>query len=141
MIELYRFTNFLTLFLGWEFPSVRLLADQHAKAGFFTHIPDLHQGDSLPYRIPTGSRSTTFSARNLGVLQKATETAKVGDTFGPWLIKHREFVSKPLMDGFIQHIHFTPTTDKEGEIVSCWGGQYAFVVAHDEVIDKGVDAT
>jgi dienelactone hydrolase len=73
-------------------------------------------------------------------LEKGTKTAKVGATLGPWLLKHREAVSKPLMDGFINTIRFTPGTDKVGVIGFCWGGRYALLAAHDDEPGKGVDA-
>lgn len=52
----------------------------------------------------------------LSTIDKATNGAKVGATLGPWLAKHREGVSKPLIEGFINTIRNTPGTDKVGTI-------------------------
>jgi hypothetical protein len=57
------------------------------------------------------------------VLQKTASTAKVGTTLGPWLVRHREAVSKPIIDGFIREVRLIPGTDKMGVIGFCWGGR------------------
>lgn len=67
---------------------------------------------------------------NLTMADKAIKTAKVGATLGPWLIKHREAVAKPLIDGFLNTIKMTPGTNKVGTVGFCWGGRYSILAAH-----------
>lgn len=52
----------------------------------------------------------------MSIVDKATSTASVGTTLGPWLLKHREAVAKPLIDNFISTIRKTPGVDKLGVI-------------------------
>jgi len=58
-------------------------------------------------------------------------------TLGPWLITHREAVSRPLINGFMQEIRRTPGTNRVGAVGFCWGGRYAILQAHG---DSGADA-
>jgi len=131
---------FLVDIFGWEFPNVRLLADHYAKAGFFAYVPDVHEGDSLPIEFLQDVEPPLPVRENLSLIEKGTKTAKVGVTLGPWLVRHREAVSKPVIDGFIQTIRHTPGTDKVGVIGFCWGGRYAILAAHEVEPGHSVDA-
>lgn len=51
----------------------------------------------------------------------------------PWLLKHREAVSKPLISSFISAVKATPDKGKIGTIWFCWGGRYSILTAHGEV--------
>jgi dienelactone hydrolase len=100
----------------------------------------LHEGDSLPVDFLQDIEPPLPVRQNLGVVEKAAKTAKVGATLGPWLVKHREAVAKPLLDGFINTIRFTAGTNKVGVVGFCWGGRYAILAAHNDEPRKGVDA-
>lgn len=52
----------------------------------------------------------------MSVIDKTKATADVGTTLGPWLIKHREAVSLPLIEGFVKTVQRTPGTNKVGAI-------------------------
>lgn len=54
------------------------------------------------------------------MVDKATKTGKVGITLGPWLARHREAVSKPIIEGFINNLKTTPGTNKIGTIGECF---------------------
>ncbi|KAI9879822.1 MAG: hypothetical protein M1830_007004 [Pleopsidium flavum] len=137
---------FITDIFGWEFKNTRLLADNYAKAGFYVYIPDLHQGDSLPISFLQNVEPPLKDKETAGLVDTAKNTAVIGTTLPPWLLKHREGVTKPLVDGFINAVRMIPGTDKLGAIGFCWGGRYAILAAHGQSKDAngssigGVDA-
>lgn len=124
---------FLVDIFGWEFKNVRLLADNYAKAGFYCYIPDVHQGDSLPLEFLDSVEPNLKTREQLTLIEKTKATATVGTTLPPWLVKHREAITKPLIDSFIHVVRSIPGTSKVGAIGFCWGGRYAILEAHGEV--------
>lgn len=128
---------FLVDIFGWEFKNVRLLADNYAKAGFYCYIPDIQQGDALPIEFLQSVEPPLKTREQLSLVDKTKSTATVGTTLPPWLVKHRESVTKPLIDSFIHTVRAIPGTRKVGAIGFCWGGRYAVLAAHS---DGGVDA-
>jgi dienelactone hydrolase len=123
----------LALVFGWEFKNIRLLADNYAQAGFHYYIPDVHQGDSLPTECLNSIEPPLKTREQLTLLDKTKATATVGTTLGPWLIKHRETISKPIVGSFIAAVRAIPGTGKVGALGFCWGGRYAILAAHGEV--------
>jgi len=124
---------FIVDIFGWEFKNVRLLADNYAKAGFYAYVPDVHQGDSLPIEFLQSVEPKLADREQEGLMKKASSTAKTATTLPPWLAKHREGVSKPLISSFISAVRAIPGTEKIGAIGFCWGGRYAILAAHGEV--------
>ena len=99
------------------------------------YVPDVHQGDSLPIGFLQTVEPPLPEREALTMAQKATSTAKVGATLGPWLVKHREGVSKPLIDDFLTAVRNSAGQPKVGVIGFCWGGRYAILAAHGDLVD------
>lgn len=104
------------------------------------YVPDAHENDSLPEELLQDIEPQLSVRENLSVTERAAKTANMGASLGPWLIRHREAVAKPLYDGFINAVRMMPGTEKVGVIGFCWGGRYAILAAHEGAPGKGVDA-
>ena len=115
---------------GWELPNVRLHADDYAAAGFYCYVPDFHNGTSLPISFLRNVEPPLKVKENMSLVEKAKDTAIVGTTLGPWLVSHREAVTQPIIDGFVNAVRMIPGTNKIGAIGFCWGGRYAILQSH-----------
>jgi len=137
---------FVVDIFGWEFKNVRLLADQYAAKGFYCYIPDVHQGGSLPLSFLQNVEPPLKDQEQLSLVDKAKNAVIVPATLGPWLVTHREAVTRPLLDGFVNSVRMIPGTNKIGAIGFCWGGRYAILQAHKQELSGsgssvgGVDA-
>jgi len=137
-----RLTHTPTVF-GWKFANTRLLADQYAAAGFTVYIPDVHEGDSLDPDFLNTVEPPLPEREARSLTDKAAATAKTGATLGPWLLRHREAVARPLIENFIDKVRYMPGTNKVGVQGFCWGGRYAILAGKKPFSGtegKGVDA-
>lgn len=107
---------------------------------FFVYVPDFHSNDSLPIEFLQDAEPPLKVREQLTLVDKGIKTAKVGATLGPWLIKHREAVTKPLIDGFLNTLRYEPGTNKIGVVGFCWGGRYAILAAHEVGADAAFAA-
>lgn len=130
----------ITDIFGFKLPNVRLLADEYAKGGFQVIIPDFHQGDSLPHEFLQTVEPPLPVRESMSIAGKAAQTAQIAATLGPWLIKHREAVTKPLVDDFVAKLHAEPGVEKVGVLGFCWGARYAILTTHEADASKGVQA-
>ena len=90
-----------------------------------------HKNKGLTTPPHTDAEPPLKTREQLTLIDKGVKTAKVGTTLGPWLYKHAESVSLPLISGFVRHVKQVPYTNSVGCIGFCWGGRYAILMAHD----------
>jgi len=114
------------------YTNAKLLVDEFAGKGYRCLMPDVFEGDAVPE-----SELNTIAPNNkvkseATVVSKAAATAKTGVLLGPWLIKHREAVAKPIIENFVKAVKSEPNTGKVGAVGFCWGGRYALILAQDE---------
>ena len=93
----------------------------------------MHQGDSLPLSLLQNIEPPLKDQEQAGLVDKVKNAAIVPTAMGPWLVKHREGVSAPLIEGFIDTVKKVPGTQKIGTIGFCWGGRYSILQAHGKV--------
>lgn len=79
-------------------------------------MPDIHSGDSLPLSFLQNVKPPLKAQENLSLADKVKNAAVVPATLGPWALKHREGVTKPLIDGFINAVRMIPETNKIGAV-------------------------
>ncbi len=75
-------------------------------------------GDNIP---PTYLKDIVPNLRDqekATLVEKAASTARAGAVLGPWLIRHREAVAKPIVDGFIKAVREDPATWVSGIIAA-----------------------
>lgn len=99
-------------------------------------------GDAVPIdilrkMIPTKPQQEEDEKKSL--VEKAADTASVGATMGPWLLRHREAVSFPKIKEFLTHLRADPAHKKVGSVGFCWGGRYSILLCHGDA-DPYVDA-
>jgi len=76
----------------------------------------VHNGDSLPIEFLNSAEPPLKERNNLSLVEKGLKTARVATTLGPWMAMHREAVSRPIIEGFINAVRLIPGTDKIGTI-------------------------
>jgi len=79
----------------------------------------------------------------MSFLTKTLNTLRAGASLGPWLLRHREAVSRPVVEGFISEVRALPGVEKVGVVGFCWGGRYAILAAQEPFSGaegRGVDA-
>ncbi|KAK5940229.1 hypothetical protein PMZ80_007649 [Knufia obscura] len=123
---------FLVDIFGYELPNTRLLADEYAKQGFLVYVPDILQGDPLPISFLQNVEPPLKDQEQAGLIDKTKNTAIVGATLGTWLPKHREAVTLPIVEKFVDDVKKT-ATGKVGTIGFCFGGRYSILMAHGKV--------
>lgn len=119
----------ITDVFGWELQNTRLLADAYALAGFHVLLPDFLFGDALPAELEH-QMMPPESAPRRGFFQAIRETAHGVSLGAPFLYRHREAVSRPIIDGYFSKLRSELPTAKIGAVGFCWGGRYVVLLTH-----------
>ncbi|CAF1040979.1 unnamed protein product [Didymodactylos carnosus] len=120
----------MTDVFGWELKNIRLLADEYASNGFYVLVPDFFKGDPVPLELEAKLAPPSAPKRNF--FTAVSDTFSAATTVGPWLIRHRESVSKPIVDSFFIGLRQQYPSSKIGAVGFCWGGRYAILLTHTD---------
>jgi len=119
---------FVTDIFGYKLNNVRLLADEYAEQGFKVLIPDLFDGDYVDDSLLKAIAPQQSDAEP-SLVQKGVDGAKVAASLGPWVAKHREAVTKPILIKFVEAVK--AQGGKVGTVGFCWGGRYSILLCSD----------
>ncbi|KAF7713652.1 Dienelactone hydrolase family protein [Penicillium ucsense] len=97
------------------FPNSQLLADEYAKSGYLTVIPDLFQGDAI-------------STADM-------DSGKVD--FGAWLPKHQPANVDPVVEAAIKYVRETLGVKKVAAVGYCFGAKYVTRFLKTNKVDVG----
>jgi dienelactone hydrolase len=73
----------------------------------------------------------------MSFLTTTFNTLRAGASLGPWLLRHREAVSRPVIEAFITEVRSLPGVEKVGVVGFCWGGRYAILAAQEPFSGEG----
>ncbi|WVR03575.1 hypothetical protein IAU60_000567 [Kwoniella sp. DSM 27419] len=117
---------------GVDLVNTKLVADEYAGRGWKVLLPDFFEGDAIDHNLLNSIAPNLRVKAQATVASKAVDTAKMAAAMGPWIAKHREAVSKPIVEQFVQAVRADASTGKIATIGYCWGGRYSLLLAQDE---------
>ncbi|ODN76293.1 hypothetical protein L202_06221 [Cryptococcus amylolentus CBS 6039] len=120
---------FISDIFGIDLVNTKLLADEWAGKGWKVLLPDFFEGDAVPDSLLQAIAPNVRYQAESTTTSKTADGAKAGATMGPWLAKHREAVSKPLIEKYVQAVRSDPSTGKIALVGFCWGARYAFLLS------------
>lgn len=123
---------FITDIFGPDLNNVKIAADEWAGQGFKVLVPDVFENDPVPHEHLKAIVPNVRDKEKAGLAEKAHSATVMATSLGPWTIKHREAVARPIVEKFFQDVKADPTTGKVVAVGFCWGGRYALLLSNDD---------
>jgi len=131
---------FITDVFGYKLNNCRLLADDYSKAGFYVVVPDVFEGDYVDVNLLDKIAPYPEVQEQKGVIEKGKDKVEAMASLGPFMLKHREGVSKPKIDRVVDLLRSDSQIKKIGVIGFCWGGRHAVLLTDPTDGKRTVDA-
>lgn len=113
---------FLTEIFGYHLPNARLLADEHAAAGFYVVVPDFYEGDYAPVSF----------LYDIAALPGDPEPAKDAFDFPVWKARHMPERLQPMLLKAVEAITNDPDFGLTGKLFTvgfCYGAKQEWMLA------------
>jgi len=127
---------YVTDIFGFQLNNARLLADEIASNGFYVVMPDLFKNDSIDGELLL-KIAPRASLPERSTIQAGLDQTVVMASLGPWLVRQREAVIKPLLESFVTELRKDAAIKKVGATGYCWGGRYSILLTHN-LVDAAV---
>ncbi|CAF3097145.1 unnamed protein product [Rotaria sp. Silwood2] len=109
----------------------RITADALSdKSGFDVYIPDLFNGDAIAPSFREGTPEVPGEQMSIGT--KISFAGKFLTTLAPWLFRHRQAVTLPVVDKFFKTLRSEYGITRIQAVGYCFGGLYALLAGSKE---------
>jgi dienelactone hydrolase len=88
-------------------------------------------GDNIPEWVLRVAAPKNRELDNKSLPEKVKDTLLQGAEYGPWLIRHREAVTRPIIDEFLSALKQDPEIKALFSVGFCWGARYSILYARD----------
>ncbi|UJR07366.1 hypothetical protein I4U23_011652 [Adineta vaga] len=105
----------------------RIIADEVSeKSGFDVYIPDLFNGDAVHSSFMKGMPEVPGDKMSIG--GKLNYAGKVLTQLGPWIVRHRQGVTLPIVEKFFKTLRTERYVTRIEAVGYCFGGLYTMLV-------------
>ncbi|UJR34566.1 hypothetical protein I4U23_027342 [Adineta vaga] len=102
----------------------RIIADEVSeKTGMDVYVPDLFNGDALSSSHLKGSPEVPGEKKSF--VTKLNFVGKLLTEIGPWMIRHRQGVTLPIVERFFKTLRDERNATRIQAVGYCFGGLYA----------------
>ncbi|CAF1057466.1 unnamed protein product [Adineta steineri] len=109
----------------------RMTADEISeKSGFDVYVPDICNGDPVASSFLSNMPEAPGEKMSIGA--KIGMTAKMVTTFGPWIIRHRQAITLPIIEKFLKTLRSENGVNRIEVAGYCFGGYYAVLVGEEK---------
>ncbi|CAF0827424.1 unnamed protein product [Rotaria sordida] len=106
--------------------NIRIIADEVSeKSGFDVYVPDLLRGDAIHSSLMKNMPEE--SGEKMSISARLRYAGNLVTSLAPWLFRHRQSVTLPLVQKFFQTLRSEKGVTKIEAVGYCFGGLYALL--------------